>query len=115
MDAYLAAVGSAVWLGILTSISPCPLATNIAAVSFIGRQVGQPVRVLFAGLLYTLGRTLAYVALAVLVVSSVMSIPGAARFLQQYFNQIIGPVLFKLGLDKSGEITYRPNHRQNRS
>ena len=98
MDVYLAAVGSAVWLGILTSISPCPLATNIAAVSFIGRQVGQPARVLFAGLLYTLGRTAAYVVLAVLVVGSVMSIPGAARFLQQYFNQLIGPVLIVTGL-----------------
>ena len=98
MDVYLAAVGSAVWLGILTSISPCPLATNIAAVSFIARQVEKPFRVLIAGVLYTLGRTLAYVVLAVLVVGSVLSIPGAARFLQQYFNQIIGPVLTITGL-----------------
>ena len=46
------AIGSAFWLGILTSISPCPLATNIAAISYVSRNVGAPVRVLFAGALY---------------------------------------------------------------
>ena len=45
------AIGSAFWLGILTSISPCPLATNIAAISFIGRRVGNRGSVLLSGLL----------------------------------------------------------------
>ena len=49
------ALGSALWLGILTAISPCPLATNIAAISFIGRQVGNRRGVLGSGLLYTVG------------------------------------------------------------
>jgi cytochrome c biogenesis protein CcdA len=44
---------SALWLGILTSISPCPLSTNIAAISYVGRKVGKPRSVLLAGLLYT--------------------------------------------------------------
>ena len=35
------ALGSALWLGIVTSISPCPLATNVAAISFLARRVGQ--------------------------------------------------------------------------
>ncbi|MGW8258007.1 MAG: hypothetical protein ACWGMZ_11015, partial [Thermoguttaceae bacterium] len=46
---------SALWLGILTSISPCPLATNIAAISYIGRRVDSSKQVFLTGLVYTLG------------------------------------------------------------
>jgi len=49
---------SALWLGILTAISPCPLASNIAAISFIGRQMGNKRGVVLSGILYTIGRTL---------------------------------------------------------
>ncbi|MFH1923477.1 MAG: hypothetical protein ABIP48_26755 [Planctomycetota bacterium] len=49
-------LGAAFWLGIQTAIAPCPMATNIAAISFIGRRVGHARDVLLAGLLYTLGR-----------------------------------------------------------
>jgi hypothetical protein len=52
-------MATAVWLGILTSISPCPLATNLVAISFINQDVRLPARVLWTGLLYTLARTLA--------------------------------------------------------
>jgi len=48
------AIGSAIWLGILTSISPCPLASNIAAISFITRRIGKTREVLLSGLLYTM-------------------------------------------------------------
>jgi cytochrome c biogenesis protein CcdA len=44
MEQSSLAVFSALWLGILTSVSPCPLSTNIAAVSYVGRQVGSPWR-----------------------------------------------------------------------
>ena len=57
------AIGSALWLGVLTSISPCPLASNIAAISFLSRRVGRTREVLLSGLLYTAGRTLAYLGL----------------------------------------------------
>ena len=58
----LISAGSAVWLGILTSMSPCPLATNVAAISFLGRSVDSPRRVLGGGLLA--GWLLANAALA---------------------------------------------------
>ena len=69
MTEVIIGIASAFWLGILTSISPCPLATNIAAISFVGRRVGSPAKVFLAGLLYTAGRTLTYVVLGVLLVS----------------------------------------------
>lgn len=98
MDTGLVAVWSALWLGILTSISPCPLATNIAAITYIGRQVGRPSRALVTGLLYTLGRSLVYVGLAALAVGGVMAIPKLSFFLQDNFNKFLGPILILTGL-----------------
>ncbi|MFP4368699.1 MAG: aromatic aminobenezylarsenical efflux permease ArsG family transporter [Candidatus Kapaibacterium sp.] len=89
---------SALWLGILTSISPCPMATNIAAISFIGKKVGNTRAVIMSGLFYTIGRMLAYLAVAVLVVYSLLSVPELARFLQKYLNIILGPLLILVGL-----------------
>ena len=91
-------LGSALWLGILTSISPCPLATNIAAISFIGRKVGSTRQVLLSGLLYTIGRTIAYLALGVVIMAGLMASGEIARFLQRYLNQILGPVLILVGM-----------------
>ena len=74
MEQSSLAVFSALWLGILTSVSPCPLSTNIAAVSYVGRQVGSPWAVLLAGGMYTGGRMLAYLVLGAAAVWSVMSV-----------------------------------------
>jgi len=91
-------IGAALWLGILTSISPCPLATNIAAISYVGRKVDRAAWVLSAGLLYTLGRALAYIAVALVVTRSLEAIPGVSMFLQKYMNLAIGPLLVVVGL-----------------
>jgi cytochrome c biogenesis protein CcdA len=98
MDSFFFAAASACWLGILTSISPCPLATNIAAITFIGTRFEKPRLVLLTGLLYTAGRTLTYVVIGVLLVASVLSIPELAMFLQQYMNKFLGPILILAGL-----------------
>ena len=98
MDATLAASASALWLGLLTSISPCPLAANIAAMSYIGREVGSRWRTLVGGLLYTLGRALAYAALAAILVGGLLSVPQVALFLQAHMNRALGPILVAVGL-----------------
>src|SRR5512135_3453937 len=92
------AVVTAVWLGLLTSISPCPLATNIAAISYIGRRVGSPRQVVLSGVLYTFGRALAYALLGALLVASVLSVPQLSMFLQKYMNKLIGPLLVVVGM-----------------
>jgi cytochrome c-type biogenesis protein len=92
------AAGTGVWLGILTSISPCPLATNIAAMSFIVRGVGSARRVVATGLLYTLGRMLTYLGLGAVLVAGLLAIPEVAMFLQTSMNKILGPLLVVVGL-----------------
>ena len=92
------AVGSALWLGILTSISPCPLATNIAAVSFLSKKINHPKAVLRAGSAYILGRMAAYAFLGIAIIASLVSIPSVANFLQKYMNRAVGPILLVVGL-----------------
>ncbi|MFZ1683963.1 MAG: aromatic aminobenezylarsenical efflux permease ArsG family transporter [Candidatus Zixiibacteriota bacterium] len=98
MESPLAAALMAIWLGILTSISPCPLATNIAAVSFIGRQVDKKYAPIWTGLLYMLGRSITYVAVGIIVTGGILTIPGVALFLQKYMNYLLGPLLILLGI-----------------
>ena len=90
----------------LTSISPCPLATNIAAISYVGRRVGDSRWVMTAGLLYTLGRCALDLALAVLLAATAMSIPAVSLFLQKYMHMVLGPDFLLLGMFLVGLITF---------
>ena len=89
---------TAIWLGILTSVSPCPLATNIAAVSFISRRITQRNTVFLSGILYTLGRSLTYIVLGVLIVKTLVDVPILSDFLQRYVNKLLGIVLILVGM-----------------
>jgi cytochrome c-type biogenesis protein len=106
MDGTIVAAGTAFWLGVLTSISPCPLATNIAAISYVSKGLGAPRRVFVTGALYTIGRVLSYVALAALLVASVLSIPQISNFLQTHMNRLLGPVLILVGMFLLGLIQF---------
>lgn len=105
-DGWYLGFATAAWLGILTSISPCPLATNIAAISFIGRRIDNPRSAVATGLLYTLGRTVVYVVLAALLVFSLLSAPGVSHFLQKYMNKLLGPILILVGMVLVGLIQF---------
>ena len=89
---------SAFWLGILTAISPCPLATNVVAISFLAKKIVHPKTVFLSGLFYTLGRMFSYAGLGFIIISSFLSVPAAANFLQKYMNKAFGPILILTGL-----------------
>lgn len=89
---------TSLWLGILTSISPCPLATNIAAVSFVGKRVDSPWHVLLNGLFYTLGRCTFYVLIGFSLSSAVQNIPLVSQFLQSKMMWVIAPLMIFVGL-----------------
>ena len=89
---------SAFWLGVMTSISPCPLATNILAVSFIDRQISRPRIAGISGLFYTTGRILTYVVLGVILAGGILSVPQLSYFLRKYMNKLLGPVLILTGM-----------------
>lgn len=89
---------SALWLGILTSISPCPLASNIAAISFISRRITRKNIVFLSGTLYTVGRSITYIVIGFLVVKAFVDIPVLSNFLQIYINKILGIILILVGM-----------------
>lgn len=95
---YALAIGSAFWFGILTSISPCPLATNIAAISFVGRKSGSAPAVLAAGVLYACGRTIAYASLGILLAGGLTAAPEVSHLLQKYMNLLMGPLLILVAM-----------------
>jgi len=89
---------SALLLGLLTAISPCPMATNIAAIAYVSRRVTERRYAVIAGTLYTLGRMLSYSILGILIIVAGLEIPGAASFLQDFGERILGPLLIVVGL-----------------
>ena len=98
---------SALWLGILTSISPCPLASNVAAVSFLSKRIAHPALVFISGLAYTLGRMTSYAILGWIIISSLLGVPQVAQFLQKYMGKALGPLLIFTGLILLEIITIR--------
>ena len=94
---------SALVLGLLTAISPCPMATNITAIGFIGKDIENKNRVFYNGLIYTLGRTFAYTALAIIIFLGADQFKISGAF-QQYGEKIIGPLLLIMGIIMLGVI-----------
>jgi len=84
-------------LGLMTAISPCPLATNITAIGYIGREVENRRKVFYNGLIYTLGRAFAYTALAVIIYIGADQFK-VSGFFQNYGEKIIGPLLIIIGI-----------------
>ncbi|MFN7021565.1 MAG: aromatic aminobenezylarsenical efflux permease ArsG family transporter [Phycisphaerales bacterium] len=99
-----AALFSAVWLGLLTAISPCPLATNVAAVGFLGRHASRPRRAMLAGLLYVLGRTVCYTTLAAGLSMGLLAAVQTSSTLGRIGGLLIGPVLIVAGTMMLGLI-----------
>ena len=99
------ALGGVMLLGLQTSISPCPLTINIAAISYIARKLSNTRDVLISGLLYTLGQVLAYTLLAMLILSA-MGWSGEAltRFLQSRIHGYLGLVFIVIGMILFGMI-----------
>ena len=89
---------SALFLGLLTAISPCPMATNIAAIAYVSRRVTDRRYAIMTGTLYTLGRMISYSVLGILIIVAGLEIPGVASFLQDFGEQILGPLLIVVGL-----------------
>src|SRR6056297_3347528 len=88
---------SAFVLGLMTAISPCPLATNITAIGFISKDVEHQKKVFKNGLVYTLGRAISYTLLAVIIFVGADQFKISGWF-QQYGEKIAGPLLILIGI-----------------
>ncbi|OGN96041.1 MAG: cytochrome C biogenesis protein [Chloroflexi bacterium RBG_13_51_36] len=89
---------SALFLGLMTAISPCPLATNIAALGYVSRRVTERRYAVMTGALYTLGRMVSYSIIGIIIIVAGLEIPGVALFLQDFGEQVLGPLLIVIGV-----------------
>lgn len=105
----LFAAGGAFWLGVLTSISPCPMATNVAAIGYLARSSESRALQLLAGLLYALGRALAYTLVGALITWGLLSAPVLSNFLQKHLGQLMGPILVLVGMVLLGLLPGLPS------
>ncbi|HOU98287.1 MAG TPA: aromatic aminobenezylarsenical efflux permease ArsG family transporter [Bacteroidales bacterium] len=97
LDSSNAPLLSALILGIMTAISPCPLATNITAIGFISKDIENRKRIFFNGLWYTLGRAISYTVLALILYLGASTFQ-IARFFQSNGEKFLGPLLIIIGL-----------------
>lgn len=93
----IAAILTAMWLGLLTAASPCPLATNVAAVGFLGRHAASPRRALLAGLAYVLGRTICYTLIAAGLAWGLLAAVQTSATLSRIVGLFVGPLLIVAG------------------
>ncbi len=101
LDSSTTPAVTAFLLGLLTALSPCPLATNIAAIGYIGKHIDSRRGMFVQGLLYTLGRVVAYTLLGVvliIVVRSGASVFGIQKFIATYGEMMLPPALLLIGL-----------------
>ena len=97
LENYNIPIVSAFILGLMTAISPCPLATNITATAYISKNISSKRKVFLSGILYSLGRGFSYTAIGLILYF------GASKFhLARFFNQngekYLGPLLILIGL-----------------
>ncbi len=103
IDSYNIPLLTAFLLGILTSISPCPLATNITAIAYISKELKTVKNTLLNGLFYTLGRGISYTLLATLIYFGISSFSISSIF-EGWGDKILGPILIVIGLIMFGVI-----------
>lgn len=100
-----APVWSALILGLMTAISPCPLATNITAMGFVSKDLENRNRVFYNGIIYTLGRAVSYTLLAFVLYLGADQFQISSVF-QQYSEKFLGPLLILIGLFMLGIIKF---------
>lgn len=101
LDNSTAPAFTAFLLGLLTAISPCPLATNIAAIGFISKDIENRQRIFLNGVLYTLGRVIAYTLLGIILISILKegaSVFGIQKAVGKWGELLLGPLLLIIGL-----------------
>ena len=94
---------SAFLLGLMTAISPCPLATNITAIGYISKDISSQKRVFLSGLVYTLGRAVSYTAIGLIFYFGASQFE-LSSFFQEWGEKILGPLLVVVGLFMLGLI-----------
>ena len=97
---------AAFFIGLMTAISPCPMATNMTAIAAVSRRLGENRKTVLVGFAYTAGRMLTYITIASLIVWIGVSTQATSFFLQGNAQWLLGPLLIAIGVLMSGKISF---------
>jgi len=89
---------TAFFLGVMAAIGPCTMATNFAAIAYIGRKVSDRKFAILASLLYSLGRMVSYSIIGVLIIGIGLEVPGVNAFLEDVGTYVLGPLMIIAGV-----------------
>lgn len=95
---FIFALFTVFYLGLLSSFSPCPLATNLIAFSFITQHAYSKKKSAFVAFIYAFGRSLTYALLGFLLIGGMFTSSYISHFLQKYMNLFLGPILLIVSL-----------------
>lgn len=95
---------AAFFIGLMTAISPCPLATNITAIAYTSKRINNSRHTMLVSLLYTMGRMFTYTGIASLIVYIGLNTQQLSLFLQHYGERLLGPLLLVIGILMLGII-----------
>ena len=98
------AIVAAFFIGLMTTLSPCPLATNITAIAYTSKKIDNSKHTLIVSFLYTFGRVFSYTLIASLIVWFGLSTQTISFFLQKYGERLLGPLLLIIGMFMLGFI-----------
>ena len=97
IENYNIPIISALALGLMTAISPCPLATNITATAYISKNISNKKKVFLSGILYSFGRAFSYTIIGLILFFGASKY-HVARFFSQNGEKYLGPLLIIIGL-----------------
>jgi len=89
---------AAILLGLMASVGPCTMATNIASIAYISRRITDRKYAIMASLLYSLGRMISYTLIGLLIIAIGLETPAIRNFLQSMGTYVLGPLLILAGL-----------------
>ncbi|MDD4230554.1 MAG: aromatic aminobenezylarsenical efflux permease ArsG family transporter [Dehalococcoidales bacterium] len=89
---------AAILLGLMASVGPCTMATNIASIAYISRRITDRKYAIMASLLYSLGRMISYTLIGLLIIAIGLETPAIRNFLESMGTYVLGPLLILAGL-----------------
>ena len=88
-------------LGLLVALHPCPMATNIAAMGYIGKDIDNRRQVFLDGIRYTLGRIVSYSVLGAVIIALIrggVQLLDFGELMSEWGERVLGPLLIIIGL-----------------
>jgi cytochrome c biogenesis protein CcdA len=98
MNEVLLSAAGCFLLGIMTTLHPCPLATNVAAISMLTGWSKKSRKALWVFVSFIAGYLISYLSLSIIIATGVLTVPILNDLLHTIFFIFLGPLLILVGM-----------------